>query len=86
VRFHFQVWTGGHVMVTEQADLNDIEGARIDAARRVGKLLHDHAGKLWADEDWQMNVTNDAGLILFIINISAMSSPATGGFKVKSAK
>ena len=28
--------------------------------------------KLWANEDWQMDVTDDTGLILFVINISAM--------------
>jgi hypothetical protein len=43
-------------MVTEFADLSNTDEARIEAARRIGRLLQDHAGKLWADEDWQMDV------------------------------
>jgi len=64
-------------MMTEVADLSDIDDARIEAARRIGKLLQDHAGKLWADEDWQMDVTDEKGLVLFIINVSAIKSAAT---------
>jgi hypothetical protein len=79
VRFHFQVRTGTHVFVTEAADFTNTDEARVEAARRIGKLLHDHAGKLWEDEDWQMDVTDERGLILFIINISAMKSAATSG-------
>jgi hypothetical protein len=63
-------------MVTEFADLPDTYEARIEAARRIGKLLHDHAHKLWADEDWQMDVTDDTGLILFVINVNALKSSA----------
>jgi hypothetical protein len=63
-------------MVTEAADLSNSDEARVEAARRVGLLLHAHAGKLWVDEDWQMDVTNDKGLILFVINISAIKSAA----------
>jgi hypothetical protein len=77
VRFHFQVRTGTHVMVTEVSDLKDSDKARVEAAKRIGLLLHAHASRLWADEDWQMDVTDDTGLILFVINISAMRSAAT---------
>jgi len=75
-RFHFQVRTDSHVMITEVADLPGTEEARIEAARRIGKLLHDHAHQLWVDEDWQMDVTDDTGLILFVINIQALKSAA----------
>ena len=77
VRFHFQVRTGTHVMVTEFADLDNTDEARVEAAKRIGLLLHAHAGKLWEDEDWQMDVTDDTGLILFVVNISAIRSSAT---------
>jgi hypothetical protein len=64
-------------MVTEFANLSNSDEARVEAAKRIGMLLHAHAGKLWVDEDWQMDVTDDTGLILFVINISALRSPAT---------
>lgn len=77
MRFLFQVRTGTHVMLTEVEELHDSDAARIEAAKRIGLLLHAHAGKLWVDEDWQMDVTDDTGLILFVINVSAMRSSAT---------
>jgi hypothetical protein len=84
VRFHFQVRTGTHVMVTDVADLSNTDEARVEAAKRIGLLLHAHAGKLWADEDGQMDVTDDTGLILFVINVIAMSSAATSNPRGKS--
>ena len=57
--FHFQVRTGTHVMMIEVSDLSDSDEARVEAAKRIGLLLHAHAGKLWADEGWQMDVTDD---------------------------
>jgi hypothetical protein len=63
-------------MLTEAAEFSNTDEARVEAARRIGLLLHHHAGQLWTDEEWQMDVTDDKGLILFVINISAMKSPA----------
>jgi hypothetical protein len=53
---------------------------RLDAAKRIGGLLHEHAGKLLEDEDWQMDVTNETGLILFVINVTGIMSSATTDF------
>jgi len=75
--FSFSGSDRNHVMVTEAADLGNSDDARVEAAKRIGLLLHAHAGKLWADEEWQMDVTDDTGLIPFVINIAAMKSSAT---------
>jgi hypothetical protein len=64
-------------MLTEAGDFQNLDEARVEAARRIGLLLHEHAGKLWADEDWQMDVTDHQGLILFAINIQTMKAAAT---------
>jgi hypothetical protein len=77
VRFHFQVRTDTHVMLTEVSELRDSNEARLDAAKRIGQLLQQHAGNLWADESWQMDVTNDQGLVLFVIFVQALRSPGT---------
>jgi hypothetical protein len=61
-------------MLTEVVELKDADEARIEAAKRVGQLLHDHAGKLWADEFWQMDVTDEHGLVLFVIYVQALKS------------
>lgn len=77
MRFHFQVRTETHVMLTEVSELRDSDEARLDAAKRIGKLLQQHAGNLWADENWQMDVTDERGLVLFVIFVQALRSPAT---------
>lgn len=75
--YHFEVRTQTHVMITEGAELADSSAARIEAAKRIGKLLHDHAGQIWVDEEWQMDVTDEKGLILYVISVAAMRSAAT---------
>ena len=81
--FHFQVRTESHVLLTEAIDLADSDQARVEAARRVGDLLKEHAGRLWQDEDWRMDVTDDTGLILFVLQVSAMKAPATQSHTAK---
>ena len=76
-RFHFQVRTDSHVLLTEAADCAGTTEARVEASRRVGELLREHAAAIWADEEWRMDVTDEVGLILFVIQVSAMKSPAT---------
>ena len=77
MQFHFQVRTDTHVLLTQAASLDSLDEARIEAARRIGELLREHAGLLWRDEEWQMDVTDEAGLILFVIQVSAMLTAAT---------
>ena len=72
-------------MVTETVDLSNTEEVRTEAAKRIGMLLHTHSGLLWADESWQMDVTDDVGLVLFVINISAMKSSATMDPRTRSS-
>lgn len=81
--FHFQVRTESHVMLTEAAELRSTDEARQEAARRIGQLLQDHAAKLWADEEWHMDVTDNVGLILFAITVSAMKSASTSDHRVR---
>jgi hypothetical protein len=75
--FHFQVRTESHVLLTEGAELSGLCEARIEAATRVGDLLKEHAAQIWADEHWQMDVTDGKGLILFVLDLSAFKTSAT---------
>jgi len=75
--FNFEVRTESHVMLTEGAELASTDAARIESARRIGELLTDHASRLWVDQVWQMDVTDQRGLILYVINVTAMKTAAT---------
>jgi GTP cyclohydrolase II len=77
--YHFEVRTETHVMLTEGAQLEDSTAARIEAARRIGDLLKEHAGQFWVDQDWQMDITDERGLILYVIHVSAMKAAAMDG-------
>jgi hypothetical protein len=63
-------------MVTEGIELSDDAAARIEASCRIGELLRKHAGQIWIDQDWRMDVTDQNGLILYVIEVSAMKAPA----------
>lgn len=75
--YHFQVRTETHVLLTEGAELKGLDQARVEAARRVGELLREHAAQIWTDEDWRMDVTDEDGLILFVMQVTASKSAAT---------
>jgi hypothetical protein len=78
-KFYFAVRTDTHVLLADSVELQGMNEVRVEAAKRVGDLLKEHAAEFWTDEDWQMDVTNEAGLILFVINVSAHKTSATMG-------
>lgn len=71
LRTDARVWDSLHV---ESADLY---GLRLEMARFVGELLRDHAAQLWADQEWRVDVVDDQGLILFVMQILVSDSAAT---------
>lgn len=74
---HIELRTADQVWETLDVERDDIGGLRVEMARFVGELLKDHAGKIWVDQDWRVDVTDDAGLILYVMNIAATDSAAT---------
>lgn len=75
--YNFQLRSETHVMLTEGIELADSTAARVEASRRIGALLAEHAGQLWVDQHWQMDVTDEIGLILYVIQIWASDTAAT---------
>ena len=63
------------------AEFADSTAARIEAAKRIGALLHEHANQLWTDEDWQMDLTDADGLILYVIQVAAIAAPSTASHR-----
>jgi hypothetical protein len=56
---------------------DDLTALRIELARFVGDLLKKHAEIIWQDQDWRVDVTDERGLILYVMEISATDSAAT---------
>jgi hypothetical protein len=75
--YNIELRTADRVWETLAVERDDVEGLRIEMARFVGELLKDHAGKIWVDQDWRVDVTDDTGLILYVMHICATDSAAT---------
>ena len=75
--YHIALRTESHVRETLEVERDDLTALRIELARFVGELLRDHAKEIWEDEDWRVDVTDEDGLILYVMKISATDSPAT---------
>jgi hypothetical protein len=74
--FHFGDTASG--LDVRGQDLADDNTARIEAVRLLGEVLKDKAGEFW-DEQWMtLTITNAAGLILFVLDVSAIESAAAG--------
>lgn len=75
--YHIELRTADQVWETLDVERDDIEALRIEMARFVGELLRDHAHKVWADKNWRVDVTDDSGLILYVMNIATTDQAAT---------
>ncbi len=76
-KYHIELRTPDQVWETVHIERDDLEGLRVEMARFVGELLKDHAGKIWADKDWRVDVTDQGGLILYSLNIFVTDCAAT---------
>lgn len=76
-KYNLELRTADQVWETLAVERDDVRALRIEMARFVGELLSDHAEKVWADQDWRVDVTDEAGLILYVMHISATDTAAT---------
>jgi hypothetical protein len=77
--YNINVRTASHIADTTPVERTTLGELRLEMARFVGELLKDHAELIWEDQDWQVDVTDEAGLILYVLNVSANEAAATTG-------
>jgi hypothetical protein len=65
-RYHINIRTESYIAQTLDVEGDDHTALRIELARFVGELLRDLAEVIWVDEDWQIDVSDDDGLILML--------------------
>lgn len=73
--YNINLRTKSHIADIIEVDRESVEELRAEVARFVSELLQDHASALWVDQDWQVDVTDDAGMILYVMHLSAYASP-----------
>lgn len=75
--YHIELRTADRVWDALHVEKEDLTQLRIEVARFVGELLKDHANEIWIDRDWRVDVTDETGLILYVMHISASDTAAT---------
>jgi hypothetical protein len=78
-RYGINIRTTSHIADSVEVNTESLTDLRLEMAKFVGELLKDHAALIWTDQDWQIDVTDDAGLILYAISITALNTAATIG-------
>lgn len=74
--FHFNVCDGFDLPDVDGTELPDLRTARREAVRLAGRLLPEEADKFWDGQEWKLEVTDHAGLILFRLDFTATTAPA----------
>jgi len=74
-RFHFNVDDGRHYPDPDGLELAGQAAARDEALRAIGELVAAQPEDFWRDGFFRMTVTDDDGLTLFILDLSAVVSP-----------
>lgn len=64
-RYHFNVYDGFSTHDRDGTELVDAHEARREALRRASGLLDDEVIRGGLGEDWRMEVTDEAGALLF---------------------
>ena len=75
-RYFFHVRDGTYIPDDEGVELPDIAAARIAAIRATGETLRDMGSHSWNGTEWSMEVTNEAGEMMFVLHFSADDRPA----------
>lgn len=75
--YNIQLRTEDRVWETVTVQSQDLEALRMELAMFVGELLRDHARQIWVDEEWRVDVTDEAGMILYVMQITASETAAT---------
>ncbi|MFB0492337.1 hypothetical protein ABIE45_004923 [Methylobacterium sp. OAE515] len=85
-RFHFHVHDGYSALDIEGTELADWQAARLEAIRLAGDILKHDAHRIALGEDWRIEVTDGAGLILFQMTFLVIESPALRREPVRGAQ
>lgn len=78
-RYFFNVRDGMLTLDREGTELDDWRAAQIEAIRRAGLIVADHAERMKLGEDWSLEVTDEAQRVLFCLDFSIWSGPAPTG-------
>ncbi len=74
--FFFNIRDGRDIKGIESVELPDLREARSEGIRFSGAILEEEADYMDVCADWRLEVTDEVGLILFVMTFSIMQSSA----------
>ncbi|MCR0981540.1 DUF6894 family protein [Roseomonas populi] len=75
-RYFFHLRDGKSLPDRAGTELPDVGAAKLRAVRLAGERLKEDDGAFWKGEEWQMEVVDCTGLVLFTLDFIATESPA----------
>jgi hypothetical protein len=72
-RYYFHSEDGRCFPDESGTEFENLEAAKIAAVTILGELLKEDAREFWSTESFRLTVTNESGLILFILDASAVT-------------
>lgn len=75
-RYHFNVHDGVSQIDEDGTELADVATARSEALVLAGEIIRDAGRRADRGEEWRVEVTDHAGLALFIMDFVVSTSPA----------
>lgn len=74
--FLFESDAGANHVVRWTCELEDVRAAQLEAVKTIGELLAQDGPEFWNREAASMSVSDENGLILFRLDLSAGVGPA----------
>jgi len=75
-RFYFHTEDGRCLRDEDGTDLTDVHAARNEAVTILAEVLKEDPEEFWRDRSFKLTVTDDEGLTLYILDVSAVASAA----------
>jgi hypothetical protein len=83
-RYFFHLRNGDSYADAEGMEFADLQACRVEAARMLSGILRDRASEFWDKQSLKLMVTDEKGLILFVLALSAVEAPAVSKERQKS--
>ena len=74
-RYFFDIRDGDYFPDFVGAEFADLEQARLHSVILSTELLSENPSRFWDGEEWQLEVRDEARLILFILTFMATNAP-----------
>lgn len=79
-RYFFHSQTDTRSTDTDGEEFATPAEARKEAIRMAGEMLKTAPEPFWSSRPWEITITDQAGLIMWVLSVHGISSPASRAF------